>query len=240
MQFTKPQHYKAVIEKKEQLTNDVILVTFALLEPSTISFIAGQTIMLNVAPGINRAMSIASPPSDTGHILMLHDIRPGGPGSQWTINHKEGDEASFIAPLGMFVMNAESSRKKVFVATGTGVAPFHAMLLEYLPKGQTDEVTLYWGLRYEADIYWKDEFEQLAKRYTYFHFVLTLSKPSDRWQESASQRRGHVTDHVVQNEQNVKGCEFYLCGNQMMIKEMEHQLLTAGVSSEQIRKDPYF
>jgi len=114
--------------------------------------------MLNAAPGVNRSMSIASAPSDKTHILMCHDVSPNGPGSQWTINHNVGDQATFIAPLGMFVMDKESHRKKIMVATGTGVAPYRSMFIDYLENGGTDDITLYWGLRHEEDVYWRVSF----------------------------------------------------------------------------------
>lgn len=236
MDIIRPQKFTAIIEKKEQLTKRVILVTFKLENPQELSFHAGQTFMLNVAPGVNRSMSISSPPSEKTRILMCHDISPGGPGSQWTISHNVGDTAAFIAPLGMFVMNKESHRKKILVATGTGVAPFRAMLLDYLDDGGTDDVTLYWGLRFEEDVYWLGEFQALAIKYPNFRLVLTLSKPTDAWHGD----RGRVTDHVVQKEPNLSGSDFYLCGNQLMIKDIETQLIDHQVPSHQIFKELYF
>lgn len=235
-----PRQFQAVIEKKEQLTNKIILVTFKLVNPPEIHFIPGQTISLNVGAGLNRAMSIASPPSDKTHILMCHDVSPGGPGSQWTIHHNVGDAATFMAPLGIFILDRGSRRKKVFVATGTGIAPFRSMLLYHLADGMTDEVIVYWGLRFEEDVYWAREFEELCAKHRNVHFILTLSKPTDAWQESASRRRGRVTDHVIQEEQNLPDSDFYLCGNQAMIKDMEEQLLSHGVPKEQIFRELYF
>ncbi len=236
MDRPKPQKFQAVIEKKEQLTKSVILVTFQLVNPSEIMFLAGQTLMLNVSQGINRSMSIASPPQDKTHILMCHDVSPNGPGSQWTIAHNVGDTATFMAPLGMFVMDKESHRKKVLVATGTGIAPYRSMLLDYLENGGTDDITLYWGMRHEEDLYWVSDFQQLSLTYPHFRFVLTLSKPTDSWQG----RRGRVTEHVIQEEQNLPATDFYLCGNQLMIKDVETQLAQKGVPTRQIFKELYF
>jgi CDP-4-dehydro-6-deoxyglucose reductase, E3 len=232
----KPQRFTATIESKVQLTTKVFLVNFKLQNPTEIAFLPGQTISLNVAPGVNRSMSISSVPSDNTHILMCHDVSPDGPGSQWTVGHDVGATATFMAPLGIFVLDPESHRKKVFVATGTGIAPFRSMLWHYLPNGGTDDITLYWGLRYEEDVYWIEEFEQLARQYPNFRFVLTLSKPPADWQG----KEGRVTDHVIQEEANLPGSDFYLCGNQHMIKDMESQLTKAGVSEHQIYKELYF
>ncbi len=232
----KPQKCSATIASKTQLTSNIILVDFALITPPELEFLAGQTLSLNVGPTTNRSMSIASPPSEKTHILMCHDVSPGGPGSLWTINHREGDAATFMAPLGLFVMDRESHRKKVMIATGTGIAPFRSMLFDYLGNGGTDDITLYWGLRHEEAVYWLDELTDLSLKYPNFRFVLTLSKPSPTWQGA----KGRVTDHVVQEESHLSGSDFYLCGNQEMIKDMESQLMHHQVPADQIYKELYF
>jgi NAD(P)H-flavin reductase len=240
MDRPRPQKYQAVIEKKEQLRPFLYMVTFRLTVPTEITFLAGQTFLLNVSPGVNRSMSIASAPSDKNTILMCHDVSPGGPGSQWTIAHGVGDTATFMAPLGMFTLDRESRRKKIFVATGTGIAPYHAMLLDYLPTTGADAITLYWGMRHEEDLYWMSEFEAMEKNYPNFRFILCLSQPSDTWQETENRLKGRVTAHVVRREEKISECDIYLCGNQKMIKDMEVQLAEKQVPPHHIFKELYF
>ena len=62
----------------------------------------------------------------------------------------------------------ESHRKKVMIATGTGIAPFRSMLFDYLGNGGTDDITLYWGLRHEEAVYWLDELTDLSLKYRIF------------------------------------------------------------------------
>lgn len=236
IQRIKPQKYHAVIQKKTPIAPYVYEVTFALVEPKEVQFQAGQTFMLTVGDGINRTMSIASPPSETNTILMCHDVSPGGPASKWTLSHKEGDEAVFMAPLGMFTLQKDTYRKKILVATGTGIAPYRSMVLDYLHGGGTDDVTIYWGMRHEKDLYWVDEFAELSRLFPNFQLIVCMSQPSDAW----TGKRGRVTAHVVENEPNIKGSDLYLCGNQKMIKDMEAQLSAAGVPSHQVYKELYF
>src|SRR5689334_21301177 len=152
LNLPKPQKFVARLASIQKVSSKVLVETFELVQPTEIVFLPGQTIMLYVAPGINRSMSIAST-SDDKHVLTLfHDIAPNGPYSQWAVNAKVGDPMSFMGPLGVFVLDGETYRKKVFVATGTGIAPFYAMAKDYLSHGGTDDITLYWGLRHEEDI----------------------------------------------------------------------------------------
>ena len=96
--------------------------------------------------------------------------------------------------------------------------------------------SLYWGLRREEDIFWKEELEELAVKYPNFKFVLTLSQPSESW----AGRSGRVGEHVFANEQNLLDCDFYLCGNKAMVTEMEAKLLAKSVPKGQIKKELFY
>lgn len=231
-----PQPYTVRLASKEKVSRTVYLVTFTLVSPPTMPFIPGQHVLVRLAPGVNRSMSIASVPADVGTILMCHDVSPMGPFSQWTINAKVGDELVFVGPLGIFTMDRTSSRRKVFVATGTGVAPFRSMIREALGAGDTSPIALYWGLRHEEDLYWQEEFAALAREHPNFQFVPTLSQPSEQW----SGMRGRVTDHVFAMEKNFAIADFYLCGNRAMVEEMRSGLLAHQVPKEQIKTELFY
>lgn len=212
------------------------LERYQLMGPTEITFFAGQTVMLYVAPNINRSMSIASSPDEKTSITLIHDVSPMGPYSQWALSAKVGDPMSFMGPLGIFVVDRESTRKKVFVATGSGIAPFYSMTRDYLTHGGTDDLTLYWGLRHEEDVFWQKEFEGLAQQFANFRFVLTLSQPTDAWQGD----RGHVQDHILADEKNLTGTDFYLCGNRDMVRDMKAKLAAAQVPAVQVKSELFY
>ncbi len=236
----KPQKFSTRLSYIQKASSKVYLKRFDLVEPKEMEFLSGHTVMLQVAPGVNRSMSIASPPHEKTSIFVAHDVSPMGPYSQWTVNAKIGDTMNFIGPLGVFVLDRESPRKRVFVATGTGVSPFRSMILDALEKEDTGDkkhdYALYWGLRHEEDIFWKEELEALVAKHPNFTFVLTLSQPSEGW----TGKRGRVGDHVFTIEQNLLGCDFYLCGNRAMVSDMEAGLLAKGVPKEQIKKELFY
>jgi NAD(P)H-flavin reductase len=232
----RPQRFKATLAKKEKISSKVYEVHFSLLQPPEITFRVGHTIMIYIAPGVNRSMSLASPPSVKNEITMCWDISPMGIGCQWLLSRNIGDPVEFMGPLGIFTYNHESSRKAIFVATGTGVAPFRAALAEYLPTGLMKPATLYWGLRHEEDIFWNDQLMQWAKNYPSFQYKLCLSQPSDSW----TGRRGHVEQHIMTEETNLTDCDIYLCGSGQMVKEMVEALLLMNVPNEQIKRELFF
>jgi CDP-4-dehydro-6-deoxyglucose reductase len=227
------------VVKKEQVTGHVYFVTFRLVSPSAIEFRAGQNMMLMIAPGINRTMSIASPPNQNNELLMIHDVSPMGPGSKWTLGLHVGDSATIVAPTGGALSFDPSPKKKVMIATGTGVAPFHAMILDYA-NGSAEraktQLVLYWGLRHEEDVYWKEEFDRISSLNPFFTWYLILSKPGDGW----IGLRGHVTEHVTKQETNQQASEFYLCGNKAMIEEVREVLLGHSVPKEQIKTELFY
>lgn len=221
--------------KKEQVTEKVFFVTFRPVTPSSIEFRAGQNMMLMISPGVNRTMSIASPPSATD-ILMVHDISPMGPGSKWTLGLKVGDSATIVAPTGGILSFLDTPKRKVMVATGTGIAPFHAMILDAIEKKSSVPMMLYWGQRYEQDVYWKEEFDAIAGSASTFSWKQILSRPTPAWQGLT----GHVTEHVLLMEKDLTGSEFYICGNKAMTEEVKAKLLEKNVPKEQIKTELFY
>ena len=73
---------------------------------------------------------------------------------------KSGDAVEMRPPLGMFVLR-QPPRDSVFIATGTGIAPFRSMLQTHLNAG-SPSFTLLFGVRYESHLMYRAEFEELA------------------------------------------------------------------------------
>lgn len=244
MTLPTPQKYKARLASIEKISSKVYKEQFTLIEPTEITFIAGQTVMLYVAPacagrpGVNRSMSIASPPSEKTSIMLLHDVSPMGPYSKWALQAKVGDEMEFMGPLGAFILDRDSSRSKVLVATGTGMTPFYVMAKDYLSSGGTADVMLYWGLRHEEDVFWQKEFTELSDQYPNFHYVLTLSQPHMPGQ-SVSWRSGHVQDYLF-SQQNLKDKEYYICGNKAMVADIRAKLQADGVPDNQVKSELFY
>lgn len=228
------QKYTAKVIKKEKVSSKVYCVTFQLVSPQTIEFKAGQNMMVMMGEGVNRTMSIASPPVENTTLLMAHDISPHGLGSQWTENVNIGDSASIVAPTGGVLSLLPTNKRKVLIATGTGIAPFRSIVIDQCFFHS--ELFLYWGLRHEEDLFWKEEFDELQKKYNNFSWRLIYSKPTDAWTGD----RGHVTEYVVENEKNMENSEFYLCGSKEMVTEVRTKLLERNVPKEQIKSELFY
>jgi len=232
----KPQRFQATLAKKEKISSKVYEVVFSLQNPQEMDYRSGHTIMIYIAPGVNRSMSIASCPSTKHEVTMCWDVSPMGPGCQWLLAKNIGDPVEFMGPLGIFLYDETSTKKAVFVATGTGVAPFYSTLREFLPTGTMQPSVLYFGLRHEEDMFWDSEFKKLAETYSSFQYNLVLSQPKEEW----GGLKGHVNDYVFSLEKDLLANDYYLCGSGAMVDSMHQELVTRGVAETQIKKELFF
>ena len=161
------QRFHAQVERVRDLTHDVREIELRLKEPPAIEFKAGQFVSFEVGrDALNRTIvrpySIASPPSQRERPLLLLNLVPGGPGSTYLFSLRVGDETQFKGPTGAFYLRDDPARDILFVATATGIAPLRSMLYALSERGFPRPVTLYWGLRSQRDLYYKDELEALV------------------------------------------------------------------------------
>ncbi len=241
--FPTPQKCSATVDSIRHLDGAVYNIRFQITDPKEFSFIAGQHGSFIIEQTIRRNYSFTSLPSDLPFLETCVDTSPMGPGSKWLVNLKQGDLFNLLAPLGRFVVNKESQRKKVFVATGTGISPIHSMILDYVSNQQRvprrlspAKTTLYWGVRHEESMFWDEQFQNLAKEYPNFSFIRIVSQPTGTWQG----RVGRVTDFVTKEEGDLSQSEFYLCGNREMIFDMRRLLVEKSVSEEFIKSELFY
>lgn len=225
-----PALHTARIKHIQKLTDTVYEFIVTFLDTTPMQFVAGQYGTVIIDGAIRRQYSFCSDPKMTDSVSIVIDTKPMGPGSLYFLSKKVGDAMQMLAPLGKFIVDP-TPRKKTFVATGTGIAPIRSMILDTI---QTAPMTLYWGLRYETDMYWDNEFTELTKQYPTFYYHLVLSKPEMSWQGKV----GHVTDHLGE-EKELMNTDWYLCGNKQMISDTKELLLARHVPDVQIKTEMF-
>ncbi len=233
----KPQTYSASVSSVENVAGKFYVAKLALADPKEMLFQAGQYVIFKIGPPKgNHTLSIASSPANSKTIDILQSVAPMGEGSKWILGLKAGDVVRFLGPLGKFTLKKENPQPKVFIATGCGIAPLRSMILDYLETGGTAAVTLWWGLRYETDVFWQREFDDLDMKYPNFYHSIMLSQSTEKW----TGVRGRVTDHVISKTPELVSSEFYLCGTRQMIVDMRQLLVDNGVAAEQILTETFF
>lgn len=186
---------------------------------------------------ITRAYSLASPPRNANTFdLCLNRVSEGFM-SNYLCDLELGHEVHFHGPHGHFVLRPER-KDTIFIATGTGIAPFRGMihwLLADESRHQGHQLWLVYGTRFDKDIYYREEFEQLAREHPNFHYVITLSRPPEGWQGSA----GYVQDHVKEIVDDRKDMEAYICGLNNMVSANRQLLKDLGWDRHQIIYERY-
>jgi CDP-4-dehydro-6-deoxyglucose reductase/3-phenylpropionate/trans-cinnamate dioxygenase ferredoxin reductase subunit len=212
-----------------QSAPDVWLVDLRLPIGVRAKFRAGQYLTVHLEGGGTRNFSMANPPQKS-EALQLH-IRQiaGGAFSDLLPKLAKGDNLKVELPFGQFARNESSDRPAMFIATGTGFAPFKSMIEEQLAKGGKRQVKLYWGGRRREDLYLLELAQSWAARHPWFSFTPVLSQPDAGW----TGRTGRVQSAVQEDHAGVSGWEVYACGNPAMISSARAELTAhCGLSAD--------
>lgn len=119
-----------------------------VLLPKTqkILFQPGQWVSLQlpvgIKPPLNRAYSLAEPPSPTGQLTLVFDRVPGGAGSHYLYGLKPGDELLLSGPYGNFLLPSPLDRELLLVSRYTGLVPIRCMLKQLTAAGTMPHTTL--------------------------------------------------------------------------------------------------
>lgn len=231
--------YQATVSDLRWLNERFLWLHVELLKPSRMLFVAGQHIILNIPGQDNkRQYSICSTPDIEHAFELVIDVSPGGVGSDYLAQIMPGDELSFYGPAGHFLVSpAPTEEKLLFVATGSGIAPFRSMIHDQLlNKQDSRQMSLYWGMRHAHDLFWIEDFEQLQADHVTFNFEITLSQPPEGWTLS----QGYVTDLTSVHLTHPETTGVYLCGGGPMIESMTQLLRSMGVPEAHIHKERFF
>jgi ferredoxin-NADP reductase len=222
---------------------------------SRFGFVAGQWLSFktNKPDGeeIIRAYSIASPPEDNNKFALCLNRVQDGFMSNFLCDMKEGDEISCQGPFGDFILRPPM-RDTVFIATGTGIAPFRSMLHWLLApmedgrprpssadankaRHQGKQLYLLFGNRTEKDTYYHSEFQRLAEQHPNFDYLPTLSRGGPEW----TGLRGYVQEHVPGIVARRTDMHAYICGLDKMVKANRELLKSLGWDRKSILYEKY-
>lgn len=130
-------------------------------------------------------------------------------------------------PYGVFTDRVREFDKILFIAGGIGITPIRALLEEEVRAGK--DVILIYGNRTEGDIVFREEFEDLARKFPLkvFHILSQETKP------------GFLSGYV--DEEKLKSVvpdllvrDVYLCGPVPMMEGVRKALGELGVPPERV------
>lgn len=199
--------------------------TFVLrFERKNMEFEAGQHICVGPPNGIHtREYSIYSSEEDDFIEILVKEVE-NGLVSPSLKKLKKGGFVVVEEPVGYFTINKDlpADQEYVFIASGTGISPFHSFVLS---KGKLNYHLLH-GVKsgseaYDSEIYEKSRYKLCTSR------------------ETTGDFNGRVTDYLKKNPFS-KDAHYFLCGNCNMIHDVYDILEEQGVSTENIHAEVYF
>ena len=199
---------------------------------------------------VNRAYSLANPPAESN--LLKFTIRiatpppgkmdaPPGVGSSYAFNLKPGDRVVLSGPYGDF-MAKKTQREMCFIGGGAGMAPLRSHIRHQLLALNTDRVITFWyGARSRQEMFYDDEFTELAQQFSNFSYNVSLSEPQpeDNWQGHTGYIHEAARDLYLRKHEDPTEIEYYLCGPPPMIAAVEEMLDDLGVEPEMVAYDKF-
>jgi ferredoxin-NADP reductase len=213
---------------------------FEIESASKFGFVPGQWLSLTQTKPdgeeLTRAYSIASPPDGNRFALCLNRVQDGFM-SNYLCDLEVGKEISAQGPFGNFILRPPL-RDTIFIATGTGIAPYRS-ILHWLfadrSRHQDRQFWLLFGSRTEKDIYYHEEFLALAAEHRNLYYLPTLSRADRNWKGL----RGYVQEHVAEIVNGRADMHAYICGLDKMVSANRALLKSLGWDRKSILYEKY-
>lgn len=198
-----------------------------------------------------RAYSMASFPLEKTVVKLNVRIATPPPGadpsvppgimSSYIFNLKPGDKTTISGPYGEFFAK-DTDNEMVFIGGGAGMAPMRSHIFDQLiRKHSTRKMSFWYGARSLKEMFYKDEFDELAAKNDNFvwHLALSEPQPEDNWAGLTGFIHQVLYDEYLASHPAPEDCEFYLCGPPMMNTAVIKMLDSLGVPKENILLDDF-
>jgi benzoate/toluate 1,2-dioxygenase reductase subunit len=221
---TKGQTFQARLHSVERLSATTI--GFSLEGAGPLSFLPGQYVNVLV-PGTSerRSYSFSSPPGTELQSFLVRDIQPGLMSTFLREKAAPGMPIEFIGPSGSFYLR-EIRRPLLFLAGGTGLAPFLSMLGKIAETGTGGHpLRMVYGVTNDVDLVGIKQLQAFAAYIPDFTFTTCVATEG-----SAHPRKGYVMAQIEPDDLNGGEVDVYLCGPPPMVDAVRAWLSAQGVN----------
>jgi benzoate/toluate 1,2-dioxygenase reductase component len=201
---TEPARFATRLLARSWLSSDTLQLD--LERPPGFVFVPGQGIRLS-GSSLEREYSLISAPDDD-HLSICVQVVEKGAFSPQLARLGAGSNLSFSGPHGYFIFQP-SEHPVVFVATGTGIAPFVSMA-----RAGITGFTLLHGASSMEDLHYRRVVQPAAGRYLGCVTRERFGHSFPSWGY-----HGRVSD-FLKKEIPVMTYDFYLCGNRAMVRDV--------------------
>jgi benzoate/toluate 1,2-dioxygenase reductase subunit len=223
------------ISDLRRLSDSILELTLKGDDLDRLSFLPGQYANLQV-PGTDqhRAYSFSSMPL-LGEVSFLIRNEPHGLMSSYLTQRAQvGDPIELTGPFGSFYLR-EITRPLLFLAGGTGLAPFLAMLEKIAATGGTTQpIRLIYGVNTDGDVVDLHKLDGYAKQFPNFSYTVCVAA-----QDSKYPNKGYVTAHIKPADLHDGVVDVYLCGPPPMVEAIAHDLRERGIQPANLHYEKF-
>lgn len=251
------------VSKVKKETVDTVSLSFHVPEDlkSTFKYKQGQylTLRFNIkGQDVRRAYSLSSSPYEKELTVTVKRVDKGLVSNYINDHISEGSEVKVMSPQGRFFTKLEEGNAKTYYlfGAGSGVTPLLSIAKTIVEAEPKSSVYLLYGNRNEDSIIFKDQLDQLSTKYagqiTVEH---TLSQPKREkakgltgffskgkisWQGQTGRIdppkvRAFLKDYPNRN----KTAEYFICGPNSMINNVEGTLQNEGIHKDNIHAERF-
>jgi ferredoxin-NADP reductase len=240
--------YNGRISRWEEISPGLAIVAVQALE-EPFPFEPGQYATLGLMGTlggqeklIQRPMSISSSADDTSEYeFFIRHVEAGG-FTPLLWERSVGDPINIKGPKGKFLLQ-EDGRRALFVASGTGLAPFISMIETLRGRGRTRDIVLLHGVSHDHDLAWRQQLTELAGGHGFpLRYVGTVSRPQQcpDWTGCTGRVETIVESQLAEHGLTPDTATIYLCGNPEMVSAVEEVAANHGFPPDQVRKELYW
>lgn len=217
----------------QKLTDDIVKIVLRLPPNSNFNFNSGQYV--NIIKGnLTRSYSIANCSDHKNQLEFFIKNYENGLMSEYFFKEaKINDLLRLEGPIGTFFLRDSSFKNIVFLATGTGIAPIKS-ILEGLDKSheqyQNKNFWVIIGARYESDLFWVPNSENLNIKY-----IPVLSRETNGW----NGEKGYVQDVLLRKKIDLEDSQVYACGSDNMINSAKTLLFKNNLKESNFFSDAF-
>jgi len=227
----KEQILPAKIKLIKKYSENYLRIDLRLPPGKLLSYNPGQYVKINIG-SIERSYSIANVYSKDNFLSFFIKNYQDGEMSSYFFNKAKVDDLVRIkGPYGTFFLK-ENSKKIIFLATGTGIAPVKSIIENMdFNKINFNEIYLFWGMRNDKDFFW-DLTEMFDSKIKYYK---VLSQPKQKNYPYT----GYVQNVALEIIKNFSSYDVYACGSNMMINQSLELFKKNKLSEERFFSDAF-
>jgi len=228
------QQITAKVKKISIVNDDVALIHLRTPRTSRLRFLAGQHVRLggNGIPAANHP--VGSCPCDDMHLHFQIPLVVGEEFSDHVLNRmKNGDAIDINGPQGDFILDEDSPRSLVFIASRTGFAPVRSLVEHAMSLELAEAIHLVWVARDKQDRYFDNlcrSWNDALDNFFYLPVDADLEKDVGELSEEIIQHLAIEPDRLIDHD-----C--YVAGNELFTNACKITMISFGLPGEQLKTD---